>query len=90
MKRARLGPLWWVLFVGVLAGLTVAVTTSLRTGGYVMAATCALVGVVRAAIPERAAEGASVRSRGVDLMIYLGMALALVIIFGTVKLSLPT
>lgn len=90
MKRARLGPLWWVLVIGVTTGLTIVSFGALRVGGYVLAATLTFVGVVRLAVSDRAAEGASVRSRGMDFVIYIGFAIAVAVIFGTLRLSLPT
>lgn len=88
MKRGRLGPLWWVLFAGLVVGLGIFTTGSIRLGGYVISATLLLVGIARGVLPERASVGASVRSRGTDVVIYVGMAIAVAAITAALKLDL--
>ncbi len=81
----RLG-VWWV--TALLAGLGVVVIGfgHLRAGGYVLAAGCAVGGVLRAVRPLGRAGGLAVRRRSVDVVLWLGLAGLVAIAFTLVRL----
>ncbi len=73
MTSQRLAGPWLVLAVGTAVALVAVVTDRVRLGGYLLAATFAVVALARLLLPARAVGAVAVRSRAVDV---LGLALA--------------
>ncbi|GAA1899326.1 DUF3017 domain-containing protein [Lapillicoccus jejuensis] len=83
-----LGP-WWLVALGLLAGLVLVLVGPVRQGGYVVAGSVALGAVLRAVLPSPRGGGLEVRSRGTDVVLLLLVAAALVTAFTLVKLDVP-
>ena len=82
----RLG-VWWVVALGLGAGLLVMVLGHVRGGGFVFAGTLLVAGILRLVLPTSRAGGLAVRSRVVDAATYLGLGLALTAIVATLDLT---
>lgn len=87
MNKFRLGPLWWFVIIGSVAGLIVLSTGPVRGGGYLLAAVLAVAGLARLVLPERLLGAFVVRSRGVDGAAFLILAIAVGFLFSIVKLT---
>ncbi|HET8598690.1 MAG TPA: DUF3017 domain-containing protein [Segeticoccus sp.] len=85
--RASALRLWWVLGLGFAAGLAIIALGALRLGGFVMAGSFALAGILRLVLPRSVVGALVVRSRGYDVVALWGLALALVIVVTNVELS---
>lgn len=85
MKPTRLGPAWWLLAVGTAAALGFAWFGSLRAGGYAVAVVLVLAAGLRLG-PESITDGLAVRSRLIDVITLLVMAMAVAVIFTIVSL----
>jgi hypothetical protein len=81
----RLG-LWWVVAAVAATGLVTAGFGHIRSGGYLLSAACAVGALLRMSQPKGRAGGLAVRRRWVDVAMWLGLALALVITFALVRL----
>lgn len=82
----RLG-VWWVVALGLAAGLLVMVLGHVRSGGFVFAGTLMVAGILRLVLPASRAGGLAVRSRVVDAATYFGLGLALTAIVATLDLT---
>lgn len=82
---SQLGGPWLVLAVGIAASVAAIVAGQLRLGGYLLAATFALTGAVRLALPTRAVGAVAVRSRTVDVIGLLLTAVAAAVLTYTLK-----
>lgn len=87
MSRFSLGPLWWFVIVGSVAGLAAIAAGAVRSGGYLLAATLAVAGLGRIALPERLIGALVIRSRAADGLVFLVLALLVALIFAVVKLT---
>ena len=85
-RSARPGPLWIAAAAGTLVCLAVMVLGDVRTGGYALGALLLVCGLVRVGLPDDTPLGLAVRSRFVDLAIYLSLAISILVIFRTLKL----
>ena len=85
MRLPPLGAAWWLLVAGLLIGLA-AMIFDVRTGGYLLAATTALGGLIRLTLPDRFAGAVAVRRRGTDGVLYGMVTIALIVVFTLVKL----
>ena len=85
--RASSLRLWWLLGVGFVVGLVVIASGALRLGGYVVAGSFALAGVLRLVLPRSVVGALVVRSRLHDVVALWGIALALVVVVASVDLS---
>lgn len=83
-----LGP-WWLVALGVVAGLALVLTDRVRQGGYVVAGAVALGAALRAVLPSPRGGGLEVRSRALDVLLLLLVAGALVTAFTLVRLDVP-
>jgi len=84
--RRLAGP-WLGLAAGTLIALCAVVTGHVRTGGYLLALSFALMALARLLLPAAAAGAIAVRSRPVDV---LGLSLAAVgaaVLTSTLKLT---
>ncbi len=86
MTPARLGPAWWLIVVGALAAFLVVWLGSIRTGGYLLAAVLVLAALLRL-MPGSVSDGLAVRSRSVDAVTLLVVAVVVAVIFAVVKLD---
>ncbi|NHN56598.1 DUF3017 domain-containing protein [Calidifontibacter sp. DB0510] len=86
MKSAELGHFWWLIASAAVVGVALIGVGQVRLGGYVVAAGLALGGLLRLAIPRRSAGAVALRSRMLDLVIYLGLAVAVFVAVSEVKL----
>jgi hypothetical protein len=82
----RLG-VWWVVAVGLVGGVAVMFFGSVRTGGFVFAASLLLAGVLRLVLPAGRAGGLVVRSRLVDAGTLLGLGVFVTAIVATLDLT---
>jgi len=76
---AHFGALWLVV-VALIAGLAVIGLGHVRLGGLTMAGAMFGAALIRLALPSSRAGGLVVRSRSVDVLFLLGMAVALFVI----------
>ena len=86
MTSPRLG-VWWVVAVGLGAGLLLVLLGSLRSGGYVAAAALVTGGLLRLLLPQSRAGGLAVRRRLTDVVVLLGLGSALFLTVRLVDLS---
>jgi hypothetical protein len=82
MTSPRLG-VWWVVALGLGAGLLLVFAGHVRSGGYVAAAALVVGALLRLVLPQAQAGGLAVRRRVTDVIILLGLGSAL---FLTVRL----
>jgi hypothetical protein len=87
VNEFRLGPLWWFVIVGSALGLVVLASGAVRGGGFLIAAVLAVAGLGRLVLPERLIGAFVIRSRGVDGVAFLVLAIAVGVIFSIVKLT---
>lgn len=85
-RRAQPLGLWWLLALGLLAGLGVMLVENVRVGGYAMAGVLALCAALRLVLPRGAVGGLFVRSRGWDAITLLALAGGLTLLSATVVL----
>lgn len=81
-----LGP-WLLLILGVLAAVVAVTADHVRAGGYVLAATLALVALLRAVLPPELAGAVTVRSRTTDLLMLLAGAVTVAVLASTLNLA---
>jgi Protein of unknown function (DUF3017) len=86
MITARFGALWLVA-LGVISGLVVIGFGSVRWGGFVISGALLAGAVLRLVLPAARAGGLVVRSRPADVVMLLGMAVALFVIVVAVDLQ---
>jgi Protein of unknown function (DUF3017) len=79
MTSARMGALWLIAAV-LISGLAVIGFGQVRWGGLIVAAAMFAAALLRLMLPPARAGGLVVRSRPVDVMFLLGMAVALFVI----------
>lgn len=79
MTAPKLG-WWWAPALVLIGGLALIATDRVRPGALAVAGALALAAALRAVLPSRVAGGLGVRSRGVDVLIMAGLALALAVI----------
>jgi hypothetical protein len=82
MTASRLG-VWWVVALGLGAGLLLVLAGHLRGGGYVAAGALLTGALLRLVLPQSRAGGLAVRRRLTDVVILLGLGSAM---FLTVRL----
>ena len=82
----RLG-VWWLVALGLGAGLLVMWAGHVRSGGFVFAASLLAAGLLRLVLPAARAGGLAVRSRVVDAATLIGLGLALSAIVATLDLT---
>lgn len=87
MTRFRLGAAWFVVVAFVVAGLLMVLFGSVRPGGVLMALGLFAGAAMRAVLPERYVLDIKVRSRGVDMVGYLALAIVVLVAFNIVKLG---
>lgn len=87
MTRFRLGVAWFVVVAFVVAGLLTVLCGSVRPGGVLMTLGLFAGAVMRALLPERYVLDIKVRSRGVDVVGYLVLGVAVLAVFNIVKLG---
>jgi hypothetical protein len=80
-----LGP-WLLLAVGVLVATLAVVSDHVRLGGYLLAATLGLAGLLRATLPSALAGAVAARSRTTDVLLLLGAAVAAAVLAYTLNL----
>jgi len=76
---AHFGALWLVV-VALISGLAVIGLGHVRLGGLIIAGAMFAAALIRLALPSSRAGGLVVRSRSVDVLFLLGMAVALFVI----------
>jgi len=86
MITARFGALWLVA-LGLISGLVVIGLGSVRWGGFVISGALFAGALLRLVLPAGRAGGLVVRSRPTDVIILLGMAVALFVIVVAVDLQ---
>ncbi|AKU16090.1 DUF3017 domain-containing protein [Luteipulveratus mongoliensis] len=86
MIPSRLGPVWWALAAGCALAAVVMVAGSIRQGGYLLSGVLVVIAVARLGLPARVCDGIAVRSRGLDAVMYVALAVAVAVIFHEVKL----
>lgn len=86
MTSGRLGPLYLLLVAGVAACVVLMLVVGLRAGGYALAGLLLAVGLARVLLSDDETDGARVRSRGMDLLIYTSLAAAVLVVFASVGL----
>lgn len=79
MISARFGALWLVA-AALISGLVVMGLGQVRFGGFILAGAMFGAAVIRLGLPAGRAGGLVVRSRVVDVLFLLGMAVALFVI----------
>ena len=79
MTSARFGALWLVA-AALISGLVVIGLGHVRWGGFIFAGTMSAAAMIRLVLPAARAGGLVVRSRLVDVLFLLGMAVALFVI----------
>ena len=79
MISARFGALWLVA-AALISGLAVIGSGHVRSGGFIFAGTMFTAALIRLVLPAARAGGLVVRSRLVDVLFLLGMAVALFVI----------
>jgi Protein of unknown function (DUF3017) len=79
MTSARIGALWLIV-AALILGLAVIGFGQVRLGGLVIAGAMFVAALVRLMVPPARAGGLVVRSRPVDVIFLLGMAVALFVI----------
>lgn len=87
MSQFRLGPLWWAVLACVATGVLVTFCGSVRIGGFMIAAAMVIAAVARLTMGENALGAIAVRSKATDVVVLLGLAAALAVIFAKVKLG---
>ena len=85
-RAARRLGLWWVVAIIAGVGLLVAGFGQVRPGGYLLAAACAVGGLLRAIRPLGRAGGLAVRRRSVDVVCWLGLGATVAVAFTLVRL----
>jgi hypothetical protein len=86
MVTARFGALWLVA-LAMVSGLVVIGSGSVRWGGLVISGALFAGAVLRLVLPAERAGGLVVRSRPTDVIILLGMAVAMFVIVVAVDLQ---
>ena len=86
MTPERLGPLWVGLAGGVVLTLLILVWGDVRVGAYLMGAVLLLAAAARGSAPERTAFALKVRSRWLDVLMYVTLAAAIIAMAWTVDL----
>jgi Protein of unknown function (DUF3017) len=76
---ARFGALWLVA-AALISGLAVIGLGHVRSGGFIVAGAMFVAALIRLVLPAARAGGLVVRSRFVDVLFLLGMAVALFVI----------
>lgn len=87
MTRFRLGMPWLVVSALVLTGLVTVLAGGVRPGGVIMALGLFAGAAMRAMLPERYVLDIRVRSRGVDVLGYVLLAVIALVAFNAVKLG---
>jgi Protein of unknown function (DUF3017) len=83
---ARFGALWFVA-AALISGLAVIAVGQVRLGGFIVAGAVSAAALVRLALPPARAGGLVVRSRTVDVLFMLVMAVALFVIVTALDLQ---
>jgi len=83
---AHFGALW-LIAVALISGLAVIGAGYVRLGGFIVAGAVFGAALIRLALPSSRAGGLVVRSRSLDVLFLLGMAVALFVIVITLDLS---
>jgi len=86
MTAPRLG-VWWLVALGLGAGLLLVLAGHLRLGGYVASAALVAGAGLRLFLPQSSAGGLAVRRRLVDVVILLGLGSALFVTVRAVELA---
>ena len=86
MTSPRLG-VWWVVAVGLGAGLLLVLLGSLRSGGYVAAAALVVGGLLRLLLPQSGPAAWPYAGRLTDVVVLLGLGSALFLTVRLVDLS---
>lgn len=81
-----LGP-WWLGVVGLAVASVLLVTENLRAFGYAVALTLVVLAVLRSLLPAHRAGALAVRSRWVDVLTLLGLAAAIALVAGVLRLG---
>lgn len=82
-----LGKPWTAMAVGTGLALLLMLVANVRAGGYLLGAVLLAAAIARAALPADQAMALSIRSRWLDTLMYAFAALAVFLIFWTVKLT---
>jgi Protein of unknown function (DUF3017) len=83
----RLGPLWAGMALAVVLSLLVVLLGDVRIGGFALGGALLLAALVRGIAPEDHAFALKVRTRWVDVLTYVALAAAVIVIFGSLKLT---
>lgn len=76
---------WWAPMAVLVAGLAIVlIGHRALVGGMVMGAAFLLAALLRLVLPEERAGGLAVRSRAVDLLALIGLAVAVMVAFALV------
>jgi hypothetical protein len=81
-----LGP-WLLLAVGVLLAMVAVITDHVRLGGYLLAASLGLAGLLRAVLPASVVGAVAARSRTTDVLLLLVAAVAAAVLAYTLNLA---
>ena len=82
---STIGGAFYIAIMGVVgAGIAVAVLSDWRVGVRIMAGGLAVAGLLRLVLPQRDAGMLAVRPRAVDVALFVSVALALVLLAGTI------
>ena len=86
-RRLRRLGLWYAVAAGSVFGLALSAWSpqSVRVGGYVVAASLALGGLLRAVRPQPRVGGLAVRRRWIDVISWVGLAVAVAVAFTLVR-----
>lgn len=87
MNLPKLGASWWVVVGITLCGLALCTLHDIRLGGYVMAGALVVAAGARAMLPDSSVAALAVRSRGIDVVLLLALAVAVATLFAQVKLT---
>lgn len=81
-----LGP-WLLLMLGVVAAVVAVTADYVRAGGYLLAASLALAGLLRALLPPHLAGAVAVRSRTTDVLLLAVGATTATVLASTLNLA---
>ena len=86
-RRLRRLGLWYAVALGCLAGLALSAWSqaTIQAGGYLIAASLALGGTLRAVLPQARVGGLAVRRPWIDVFSWWGLALAVATAFTLVR-----
>jgi hypothetical protein len=80
MGERRRDASYWVVGAGIAAAVVVGLLADARVGAFVLAAVLAAAACVRAVRPEPGPEAIGVRRRWLDVVLLVGLAIALVVL----------